>query len=165
VPASALLTPTKTPCHWHCTRQRLGDGIHQHAAGTVLHSHSPPPDRSPTAQHETRLTSPRGATISMRPIGNCFGPSPSRIAQSPLPRISSLHLQERPAVARKHHDRPNHQRGKITSMTKTTVVDRAMIHQLCVRREARVASRLRKDLRLSAAVLREMLAHGLTQRV
>ena len=52
-------------------------------------------------------------------------------------------------------------------MAKTTVVDCEMIHQLCVRREARAASRFltdrpeaRKDLRLSAAVLREMLAHG-----
>ena len=57
-------------------------------------------------------------------------------------------------------------------MTKTTVVDREMIHQLCVRREARAALRfltdrpeVRKDLRLSAAVLREMLAHGPPQRV
>jgi hypothetical protein len=29
---------TKMPCRWHCPHQRQGGGIHQHAAGNVLHS-------------------------------------------------------------------------------------------------------------------------------
>jgi hypothetical protein len=41
--------PTKMPRRWHCPHQRQGGGIHQHAAGNVLHSLlsslpiSPPP--------------------------------------------------------------------------------------------------------------------------
>ncbi len=37
-PATALPALTKMPCRWHCERQRQDDGIHQHAAGNVLHS-------------------------------------------------------------------------------------------------------------------------------